>query len=155
MTKFINTEILRALDMVSRLKGIETFMEWCWQYSSGLWICFPVWRELKLISLKKICTNSASCLWICFPVCRELKQTFYSYKGNTTAFGYAFPFEGNWNYSSIFPSFSPQFIFGYAFPFEGNWNWDVFIDIPIDTRLWICFPVWRELKLLSQLSSWF
>ena len=40
--------------------------------------------------------------------------------------------------------------FDYAFPFEGNWN-----SIPISSvkpalKLWLRFPVWRELKLYSR-----
>ena len=37
-------------------------------------------------------------------------------------FGYAFPFEGNWN-CILFKTFPVTYaFFGYAFPFEGNWN---------------------------------
>ena len=38
-----------------------------------------------------------------------------------TTFGYAFPFEGNWNLFSAFIAKCVR-LFGYAFPFEGNWN---------------------------------
>ena len=108
--------------MLSRLKGIEThsFVRKS-SFAHSLWICFPVWRELKRNGTHHHQWHHH--LWICFPVWRELKQNWYA-----------------WGWSSIIK------IFGYAFPFEGNWNlkenWAPFPHIP----LWICFPVWRELK---------
>ena len=89
------------------------------------------------------------------------------------AFDYAFPFEGNWNHVCVTFSSTLATVFDYAFPFEGNWN-DVYIFELIDTpgnfdyafpfegnwngrnpkrrakrslrKLWLRFPVWRELK---------
>ena len=65
--------ILIPLDILSRLKGIETKVAWLFtRLLLYLWIYFPVWRELKLDP-----TNSQR--W-------------------TLTFGYTFPFEGNWNF---------------------------------------------------------
>ena len=208
--------------MLSRLKGIETnnnspfrlrgrrlwicFPVWrelkrdsypIWQIPSRLWICFPVWRELKQVAGRLSWSavtrcfgyafpfegnwNSdhgfriphAGCLWICFPVWRELKREGGKYENEKNCdFGYAFPFEGNWNLISSNLSSASNFTFGYAFPFEGNWNfqpyislhspvcfgyafpfegnWNVLHGVPVASvyqTLWICFPVWRELKL--------
>ena len=99
---FIRTQRLNTLDMLSRLKGIET------------------------------------CDWLV----PEKEAVF---------FGYAFPFEGNWNpfwiavtslarflpldmlsrlkgiethINAVYVLSSSVISFGYAFPFEGNWNLD-------------------------------
>ena len=138
------------LDMLSRLKGIETegvesaFVgyedvfgyafpfegNWnCWMHWDSissppeLWICFPVWRELKLWWQLPGWEQWKPTLWICFPVWRELKHCAApaSVANSAFAFGYAFPFEGNWNKISTNASGSARY-FGYAFPFEGNWN---------------------------------
>ena len=111
-----------TLDTLSRLKGIETFTLWLTRHQlDWLWIRFPVWRELKLVDilfwyhqiistldtlsrLKGIETyslrsaGSSQKLWIRFPVWRELKPiaSARSMLFLTIAFGYAFPFEGNW-----------------------------------------------------------
>ena len=161
----------------------------------ALWICFPVWRELKLgFRLRFIIPlsdfgyafpfegNWNQCLiyltlvfklilWICFPVWRELKQNENIVAAAVnTVFGYAFPFEGNWNLLTLrlivffhaldmlsrlkgietittFQVLLEYLIyFGYGFPFEGNWNMEVVASVAAAAVLWICFPVWRELK---------
>ena len=190
-----------ALDMLSRLKGIETltfgiesdsqktmlcicFPVWrelkllfpkSFLVRFGLlWICFPVWRELKLKVFSKSWLSISLCicfpvwrelklavviggivgvvgLWICFPVWRELKRlprgTLQSAIPSEN-FGYAFPFEGNWNLSNTRKPKALLIVhFGYAFPFEGNWNATALESFENWVILWICFPVWRELKL--------
>ena len=63
-----------SLDMLSRLKGIET-RKWTKSQLRDtllLWIRFPVWRELKLDVMSR--SVKRSYLWIRFPVWRELKQ---------------------------------------------------------------------------------
>ena len=117
-----------ALDMLSRLKGIETLIpvlagvfgsaffgyafpfegNWNSEHSAAntnapnvrLWICFPVWRELKHFSA--VAVTFTGRLWICFPVWRELKQIYRSSRSSR------------------------------------------------NIKLWICFPVWRELKPISK-----
>ena len=139
-----------------------------------LWICLPVWRELKLVANQDFESVSGE-LWICLPVWRELKLVYhlptllFDY-----LFGYAFPFEGNWNSSVLnlhetrrwTPLDMPSRLkgietgiqcfqdymyrsFGYAFPFEGNWNPPLRVPYLCWGWLWICLPVWRELKLSS------
>ena len=138
-----------ALDMLSRLKGIETgpiFTLYLHLWIE-LWICFPVWRELKhndLSRAKDVAEDSfgyafpfegnwnsfsnssrerAIKLWICFPVWRELKLEMTSASPiSEFNFGYAFPFEGNWNLWTPASWVIFSVAFGYAFPFEGNWN---------------------------------
>ena len=86
-----------TLDMLSRLKGIETHPTLSPSLLQWLWIWFPVWRELKRDG--RPCQFVMPKLWIWFPVWRELKQLQdppYSCAPNG-AFGYGFPFEGNWN----------------------------------------------------------
>ena len=111
-------------------------------------------------------------LWICFPVWRELKRSVGSSSSSSSVFfGYAFPFEGNGNWISaavsqaanfalwicfpvwrewkplVFQSGYVQYpLFGYAFPFEGNGNSRLSPSADTPLSLWICFPVWRELK---------
>ena len=118
----------------------------CFLETHPLWICFPVWRELKLDSGVKCFINVHTLdmlsrlkgietwrnresflievvLWICFPVWRELKLCFeFMVKNRGTNFGYAFPFEGNWNVAPLGDRQEVAQTFGYAFPFEGNWN---------------------------------
>ena len=93
-------------------------------------------------------------LWIRFPVWRELKQEELLLQEwrPPAGFGYAFPFEGNWN--RIGTEQLQLFVcFGYAFPFEGNWNMQrQYYKTIDDLQLWIRFPVWRELKPFS--SRW-
>ena len=81
--------------MLSRLKGIETNLSGSVQSVQCVWICFPVWRELKLISGGS--TTLTVEVWICFPVWRELKRYLDVLIFCVVGFGYAFPFEGNWN----------------------------------------------------------
>ena len=105
-----------------------------------------------------------------FPFEGNWNNSNLEFSTNHSTFGYAFPFEGNWNFTSWSRSYFAEVAFGYAFPFEGNWNLircchDVLqytLDMPsrlkgIETQynrhavprlyfLWICLPVWRELK---------
>ena len=118
-----STHRLNSLYMVSRLKGIETRVPSCQMPSVGLCIWFPVWRELKLF-------------W---------KFIFFHFLSND--FVYGFPFEGNWNHLGGFLHRSCWY-FVYGFPFEGNWNLILRPSLEILSPLCICFPVWRELKLL-------
>ena len=219
--------LLLSLDMLSRLKGIETIALCMWHWSSladfgyafpfegnwntplirfqywqrsNLWICFPVWRELKrlpdprhgwqlflpldmlsrlkgietvpvqtiapllfpldmLSRLKGIETNSATAsrglvdksFGYAFPFegnWNEIQMILLT-KVNTLHFGYAFPFEGNWNFRHWIQPRIHYCLFGYAFPFEGNWNICALKSLSDrrERHLWICFPVWRELKL--------
>ena len=165
-----------SLNTLSRLKGIETLCQrplrywidsseytfpfegnWnlCLSYllksfRLRLWIHFPVWRELKQIKVtgflqfygnplntlsrlkgietkRKINTseNLLPRLWIHFPVWRELKPFKDHFKDHCLGQNseYTFPFEGNWN-SCL------------------NWM----IKTKTMRKLWIHFPVWRELK---------
>ena len=51
----LRATILFTLDMLSRLKGIETFSASSVRgFWLSLWICFPVWRKWKLASLSLI-----------------------------------------------------------------------------------------------------
>ena len=115
--------------MLSRLKGIETLSQILGQYQilGHFGYAFPFEGNGNLPS-KANHRHSVLWLWICFPVWRELKlvvaldclDAFFF-----RAFGYAFPFEGNWN-SYFSHYFTIRII-----------------------NLWICFPVWRELKPLG------
>ena len=113
------------MDIVDAAKGL-------------LWICFPVWRELKQVYSLASTTPDYPSLWICFPVWRELKQKYQqSLLQSFVYFGYAFPFEGNWNLKSVVNVKVLSVVFGYAFPFEGNWNmsrgWSVVLfSAPLD-----------------------
>ena len=64
---------LQPLDMVSRLKGIETWSHALPWHLQSLWIWFPVWRELKP-DRRLFQNQSFVSLWIWFPVWRELKH---------------------------------------------------------------------------------
>ena len=112
-----------ALDMPSRLKGIETNRALL-RGSQGapLWICLPVWRELKPIA-----TRLRKAFWLSLDMPSRLKGI------ETVDFVFHVEF---W------------VVFVYAFPFEGNWNPVCFWMRGGDVGgLWICVPVWRELKL--------
>ena len=95
---------------------------WCWLLNFILWICLPVWRELKLKALNMEFYFHRDKLWICLPVWRELKPFCSCFAEVIVYFGYAFPFEGNWNCVAVDQSHFSH-AFGYAFPFEGNWNY--------------------------------
>ena len=159
--------------MPSRLKGIETLellgfsasplcfgyafpfeVNWntCFPPSDSpgtirLWICLPVWRELKPLGVKWKVFHFTSHFGYAFPfeVNWNIKYSVFR-QSLPSAFGYAFPFEGNWNSSvqpgtpmrgialdmpsrlkgietqSLLTSYEKSLCFGYAFPFEGNWN---------------------------------
>ena len=215
-------------------RELKLFQKPCFLQGYSLWICLPVWRELKLDGVYVYV--KAFSLWICLPVWRELKHLALNnsglarfcsldmpsrlkgietrcaethpyrlialdmpsrlkvietqvenrsfkfnppqtldmpsrLKGIETSlyslgrilayanFGYAFPFEGNWNTLQAFWRDIRKRGFGYAFPFEGNWNL-IFIGIRDSCigLLWICLPVWRELKpffpVSGSTSSW-
>ena len=117
--------VCHTLDMLSRLKGIETYLEMLAGdvFINFLWICFPVWREWKRESE----SFPSSCHKETLDMLSRLKGIETIADGDTRVevpmdgFGYAFPFEGNWN-SKPPQSLSSDIPFGYAFPFEGNWN---------------------------------
>ena len=135
------------LDMLSRLKGIETCVPW--QAESGslsLWICFPVWRELKqfirvcpcwhafvsldmLSRLKGIETNS----WIRFGIaCLGSLDMLSRLKGIETLF-------------SLFDKTANVSALDMLSRLKGIET--CYCGLRLDqSRLWICFPVWRELK---------
>ena len=113
--------------MLSRLKGIETSQRSespvrC--TSVFVQICFPVWRELKLLCV--FCCWFA--LWVCSDMLSRLKGI------ETLALIVLCPCHNQ--------------MFRYAFPFEGNWNFFVVFRRFLFMKVQICFPVWRELKLL-------
>ena len=137
---------VKPLDMLSRLKGIETQRI---KFSQVLFGSLDMLSRLKGIETRFAVYVGVdiNALWICFPVWRELKPVYDN--------------DGNRHLGD----------FGYAFPFEGNWNRLVrgglgFLILPLDMlsrlkgietvafrdnkqiyfQLWICFPVWRELK---------
>ena len=142
----------RALDTLSRLKGIETrSLKGIWPAQEAFGYAFPFegnWNVENLCLSKPhwfgfgyafpfegnwnllfLCQCQCQCqwlLWIRFPVWRELKLYILvcSEHYHPFFFGYAFPFEGNWNRlgSALTTRKSTVGCFGYAFPFEGNWN---------------------------------
>ena len=147
------------LDMVSRLKGIETNnsqlpivpyyhfgygfpFEGNWNFCRYRIAAFFWFLTLDMVSrLKGIET-----------ILHSLESS-----AESNDFGYGFPFEGNWNtYWQTRICRSARY-FGYGFPFEGNWNlvnffwgWRVTLR-----KLWIWFPVWRELKLPTAANACF
>ena len=146
-----STSFRFPLDMPSRLKGIETFWDRffiLFKYPSYFGYAFPFEGNWNPYSHKTV-RAVTKLLWICLPVWRELKPppwwTRQSHRP-LAVFGYAFPFEGNWNLD--IPSKYPnsRSFFGYAFPFEGNWNSISQNALIVNTSLAIRFPVWRELK---------
>ena len=115
-----------SLDMPSRLKGIETRCRRCYRADNvWLWICFPVWRELKPLCGISVPPDHRRNFGYAFPFEGNWNSSRAFMTAKATLFGYAFPFEGNWNATT---SAKPLIIdwkksdFGYAFPFEGNWN---------------------------------
>ena len=136
--------------MLSRLKGIETIGATTAEPSSiCLWIWFPVWRELKPLLGADI--DHIVILWIWFPVWRELKLMRWRH---LFACPIAFTLDmvsrlkGIETVSCDTDGFFVSDNFGYGFPFEGNWNSRIMVMVTLVKRLWICFPVWRELKHL-------
>ena len=160
---------LPSLATLSRLKGIETLT--IINFIANLiyfGYTFPFEGNWNLYT--NVASFFVSTLWLHFPVWRELKplSIFDSFQSRQN-FGYTFPFEGNWNSfraSSVSNSFSLATLsrlkgietnsqalyscyelslatlsrlkgietctirrwvlsytsFGYTFPFEGNWN---------------------------------
>ena len=159
--------------MLSRLKGIETTNphqpvgsffnfgygfpfegNWNsvrWRYiircNLFLWICFPVWRELK----PEICAivDNEVILWIWFPVWRELKHFVHPPVGrelrealdmlsrlkgietwvhgpvsslSAMSLDMVSRLKGIETLLRLFCILILHWCFGYAFPFEGNWN---------------------------------
>ena len=127
-------------------------------------IRFPVWRELKHNSLGE---QEVGCL--SSDTLSRLKGIETKIASNNTfvvfvVFRYAFPFEGNWNFSLCFDSalsivqirfpvwrelklilsrtvFRTSRRFRYAFPFEGNWNRKGYTgSIFFKTRFRYAFP---------------
>ena len=112
---------ISALDMLSRLKGIET--------------------SLQLPSPTTLCT-----LWICFPVWRELKHYSMIPEVVLNVFGYAFPFEGNWNTTLVVVAVIFFFLWIWFPVWRELKHFDPVALAVNPVALWICFPVWRELK---------
>ena len=117
-------------------------------YAILLWIHFPVWRELKLNVNTVAPFHNCASLWIHFPVWRELKHlNSQGFGSRQAASEYTFPFEGNWNITGSACSSRVKIGSEYTFPFEGNWNLSFLRFFRASEKLWIHFPVWRELKL--------
>ena len=145
-----------SLDILSRLKGIETFLdlENIHKNCSHLWIYFPVWRELKLLWVSIVISNGWN-LWIYFPVWRELK--LISFKCHW------FHLKRLWIYFPVWRELKLRVFHG------EHANNKITLDIlsrlkGIETGLqirqwprehcplWIYFPVWRELKQVQYLG---
>ena len=97
----------------------------------ALWMSLPVWRELKLYinDALAVCYVNALYVWMSLPVWRELKHSTIC-ESDVIPIDFnsewAFPFEGNWNISTICQTY--------------RFRHRVF--------LWMSLPVWRELKQL-------
>ena len=113
----------------------------------SVWICFPVWRELKRPRIFRS-TPGRWQVWICFPVWRELKQSDPTPRWHFKIVWICFPVWRELKQKrDMFVPPKDQPLFGYAFPFEGNWNrYRVVFAYTLSYNVWICFPVWRELK---------
>ena len=164
------------LDTLSRLKGIETIVVKAKRVIAIFWIRFPVWRELKqfywdipCFSFRILDTLSRLKGIETFPhhaskihIRHDILDTLSRLKGIETRkslgcpcagrnFGYAFPFEGNWNLVLIMLVTAIR-CFGYAFPFEGNWNYFAFFPKPlIPVDFGYAFPFegnWNDLNSL-------
>ena len=89
-----------SLDILSRLKGIET-SESNRVSQRRLSNPLDILSRLKGIETQpyQSCTLDNMYLWIYFPVWRELKLTvaLLLWVKHNSPFGYTFPFEGNWN----------------------------------------------------------
>ena len=148
------------LDTLSRLKGIETFP--CFsninvddQETKDFGYAFPFegnWNNRCYLVALKIRLDALDTL----SRLKGIETILIRLNGVATCircFGYAFPFEGNWNSSIMIATRESNF--GYAFPFEGNWN--IIVSHPFASNssiaysLWIRFPVWRELKLKTEM----
>ena len=116
------------------------------------WIRFPVWRELK--RFKRSSVIKISRFWIRFPVWRELKRGVDLADLLWSTFWIRFPVWRELKRTSVLCLLPSVHAFGYAFPFEGNWNMKLRdLRSLYDCCFWIRFPVWRELKLGTSLSS--
>ena len=95
-----------------------------WPDIIRLTMSFPVWRELKLYRLARVCWEAL--LTMSFPVWRELKLSIEeeSQKMRGITLQCPFPFEGNWNSLRLFSR------------------------VRSCLALTMSFPVWRELKLV-------
>ena len=168
--------------MLSRLKGIETLLlaeanregvafgyafpfEGNWnlvglffrfRYQTippTVWICFPVWRELKLRPPTAEHVDNPSLDMLSRLKGIETKNPFsIPPKVFLSKFGYAFPFEGNWNIFVQTISFSCPFCLDMLSRLKGIETFWIF-GVRYINRVWICFPVWRELKPM-RLTTW-
>ena len=122
-------------------------------------MCFPVWRELKLLAYQGLSPPS----WQSLNVLSRLKGIETNNKKKLTVFlllvlfKCAFPFEGNWNVKAAVNSVRKRVKFKCAFPFEGNWNCQnplhgagvVRLNVlsrlkGIETRPSLCSLLWHE-----------
>ena len=91
--------------------------------------------------------SATNILWIHFPVWRELKlMTDKPHQSDSVRSEYTFPFEGNWNNSSIAKSAISVSDLWIHFPVWRELKHEGLNNKEIATLLWIHFPVWRELK---------
>ena len=88
-------------DMLSRLKGIETQLPLCRAWWLSVQICLPVWRELKPSRLpwEVDCPRITGSDMLSRLKGIETMSILLLYGRQATMFRYAFPFEGNWNFS--------------------------------------------------------
>ena len=115
--------MIPSLDMLSRLKGIET---WMYSIMSSL-----IFSTLDMLSrLKGIETYAEWSVWM-------LLSHF---------FGYAFPFEGNWNRLLFHPAANVSAALDMLSRLKGIETLQPLQLLQVWWELWICFPVWRELK---------
>ena len=117
----------QTLDMLSRLKGMETqFHKLSGAGSSSephyFGYAFPVEGNGNTISKVAIVPPSYVVLWICFPVWREWKRRIDHHRlVLTKTLDMLSRLKGIETHSHILLH-GDRCIFGYAFPFEGNWN---------------------------------
>ena len=123
-----------------------------YNFHNQLWIHFPVWRELKRGS--GATESGPTCLWIHFPVWRELK--LYVTITSTVPFRRLFTLNPLSRLKGI--ETLPDLLLY-------DWQLRLWIHFPVwrelkhkgrlrllkhRRKLWIHFPVWRELKLVCQ-----
>ena len=139
-----------TLDMLSRLKGIETSGKLL--DGTGirrLWICFPVWRELKPrfcgYFVNEVDDRTLDMLSRLKGI--ETLSNFFCHHSCDRYFGYAFPFEGNWNFFIAATNSSLSIALDMLSRLKGIETSSILLLSSLSLSLWICFPVWRELKL--------
>ena len=164
--------IIMAYNVLSRLKGIETFLlRFIVYLLYRLTMSFPVWRELKhIIALRhQVFGLHLQCpfpfegnwnsgvadgkcpfkrLTMSFPVWRELKLSLFKWQLSANILQCPFPFEGNWNLLSIAKIMFSWHDLQCPFPFEGNWN----NCIRCDFGVFISYNVLSRLKGIETLA---